>query len=46
MDPPTLPGIQDKNSKPVNEFSVAKSESFLSIVAAPTSISSFLINFV
>ena len=32
------PGTQAKNSNPVNEFSIAKSETFLSGVAAPASI--------
>ena len=41
-----LPGMHDKNSKPDKEFFEAKSESFLSGVAAPTSISLFLSSFV
>ena len=35
--PPIDPGIQDKYSNPLKEFSLAKSESFLSRVDAPTS---------
>ena len=38
MAPPTEPGIQDKNSKPLKEFSLANLAKFLSKVAAPTSI--------
>ena len=36
--PPMVPGIQDKNSNPAIEFSLAKSAIFLSGVAAPTSM--------
>ena len=35
MAPPTVPGIQDKNSNPDNEFSSAKLERFLSRTEAP-----------
>ena len=38
MPPPIEPGIHDKNSNPVNEFSNAKSAILLSNVAAPASI--------
>ena len=38
MAPPTDPGIQAKNSNPVNKFSFAKLDNLLSKVAAPTSI--------
>ena len=36
--------MQDKNSNPVREFCLAKSESFLSRVAAPASIILFFNN--
>ena len=38
MPPPTVPGMQDKNSNPDNEFSKANSERFLSKVDAPSII--------
>ena len=38
MAPPIEPGMHDKNSNPVIEFSIAKSANFLSKVAAPASI--------
>ena len=39
--PPTVPGIQDKNSKPPISFSIAKSDNFLSVVALPAIIDLF-----
>jgi hypothetical protein len=36
--PPTVPGIQDKNSNPLKLFSAAKSDNFLSKTAVPEMI--------
>ena len=36
--PPTVPGIQAKNSKPPTSFSIAKSDNFLSEQALPAII--------
>ena len=38
MPPPTLPGIQDKNSNPLMLFSFANSDNFLSITPLPAII--------
>ena len=35
IPPPIVPGIQDKNSKPPKLFSIAKSDSDLSVTALP-----------
>ena len=38
IPPPTVPGIQDKNSKPPKLFSIAKSDNDLSVTALPAII--------
>ena len=38
MPPPTVPGIQVKNSNPPRLFSDANSDNFLSLVALPATI--------